>query len=172
MIAFKASDLFDLKINGNFPLNCEFVPKTPIPLLLETAGIYMLFFDQQIIYIGLADNQPVLERIQMQLSTITLRGKDVSFNEECITILKSVKLLSNDFSQAISQNNMRFETSKKRIAFAAQNWDVFSTFNQDDLSRFVIVWFHKNECIKDTLIKTKNHLINEIKPSCNFLMKV
>ena len=75
--------------------------------------------------------------------------------------------MSNDFSQAISQNNMRFETSKKRITFAEQNWDVFSTFNQDDLSRFVILWFPKNECLDKPLEEMKSQWIKTLKPYCN-----
>ena len=86
MKTFNASELFDLQFNGNFPLNCQFVPKTPISSTFDTAGIYLIFFDQQKVYIGLADKQHALERIQMQLSTITLRGETVFFNPDSKSI--------------------------------------------------------------------------------------
>lgn len=167
MKTYSASELFDLHINGDFPLNCQFVPKTPIPSAFDASGIYMLFFDQQIIYIGLADNQPVLERIQMQLSTITLRGNNVSFNDTCKGIIQSTSILSIQFSQAINQNNSRFATSANRIQFSEANWDLFSQLNQDNLSRFVIIWFPKNECQDETLLEIKNRWVRDLMPICN-----
>ena len=58
MKSYKANEIFQLTEFGGFPLNCQFVPKTPIPSAFDMPGIYMLFFDQEIVYIGLADNQP------------------------------------------------------------------------------------------------------------------
>lgn len=167
MKVFKASDLFDLNINGDFPLNCEFVPKTPIPSIFETAGIYMLFFDHQIIYIGIAEKEPFVQRIKKQLSTITLRGKSVCFNDACKAIVRSSQVLPKEFSTAVEENNAGFDTSKNRISFAEQNWDVFSTLNLDDLSRFVISWFPKKECFDEQLEEIKSQFIKEIKPCCN-----
>lgn len=101
MKSYNASELLNLQINGSFPLNCQFVPKTPIPLEFKSAGIYMLFFDQEIIYIGLADNQPALERIQMQLSTITLRGESVFFNPESQLAVRNSETLNAVFNAQI-----------------------------------------------------------------------
>ena len=167
MKTYNASDLFDLKVNGNFPLNCEFVPKIPIPPILESAGIYMLFFDHQIIYIGIAENEPFLQRIKKQLSIITLRGKSVCFNDACKTIVRSSQVLPKEFSTAVEQNNAGFETSKNRVSFAEQNWDVFSTLNLDDLSRFVISWVPKKECFDEQLEEIKSQWIETLKPNCN-----
>jgi hypothetical protein len=167
MKTYKTSDLFDLKVDGNFPLNCEFVAKTSIPSTLETAGIYMMFFDQQIIYIGIAEKEPFIERMKKQLSAITLRGKSVCFNDTCKAIIRSSHVLPKEFSTAVEQNNAGFETSKNRISFAEQNWDIFSTLNQDDLSRFVIVWFPKNECLDKPLEEMKSQWIKTLKPYCN-----
>lgn len=167
MKCFKASDLFDLKINGDFPLNCQFVPKSSNTPALEKPGIYMLFFDQEIIYIGIAENEPFVQRIKKQLSIITLRGKSVCFNDACKTIVRSSQVLPKEFSTAVEQNNAGFETSKNRISFAEQNWDVFSTLNLDDLSRFVISWFPKKECFDEQLEEIKSQWIETLKPNCN-----
>ena len=105
MKSCNASELFNLQINGSFPLNCQFMPKTPIPSEFESAGIYMLFFDQEIIYIGLADNQPALERIQMQLSTITLRGSTVFFNSGSQIAVRNSGTLNTVFNAQILGKN-------------------------------------------------------------------
>lgn len=168
MKCFKASDLFDLKINGDFPLNCEFVPKIPFPSILESAGIYMLFFDREIVYVGLADKEPALDRIQMQLSTITLRGKNIFFNPSSKIEVRNTAALDTVFNiQTLNQNANGPETSANRVKFAASKWDLFSQLNKDILSRFVICWFLENECQDETLLETKNQFIKEIKPCCN-----
>lgn len=168
MIAVKASDLFDLKINGDFPLNCQFVPKSSNTLALEKPGIYLLFFDREIVYVGLADNQPALERIQMQLSTITLRGKNIFFNSSSRIEVGNSTTLNTVFKlQTLNQNANGPETSVNRVKFAASKWDLFSQLNQDILSRFVICWFPDNECQDETLQETRKKWVDELKPCCN-----
>lgn len=168
MKCFKASDLFDLKINGDFPLDCQFVPKSSNTPALEKPGIYMLFFDREIVYVGLADKEPALGRIQMQLSTITLRGKNIFFNSSSRIEVGNSTTLNTVFKlQTLNQNANGPETSANRVKFAASKWDLFSRLNQDILSRFVICWFPENDCFTETLQETKNQFINEIKPCCN-----
>jgi hypothetical protein len=167
MKSYNASELLNLQINGDFPLNCQFMPKTPIPLEFESAGIYMLFFDQEIIYIGLAVKEEAVLRLRKQLSTITLRGNNVSFNDACKGIIQSSSILSRQFSQAINQNNARFETSANRIQFSEANWELFSRMNDEILSRFLIVWFPENECQEETLVEIRNRWVSDLKPICN-----
>jgi hypothetical protein len=168
MKTYNAYELFDLHINGNFPLNCQFVAKTPVPPTFAVAGIYMLFFDQEIIYIGLADNQPVLERIQMQLSTITLRGESVFFNPGSQIVVRNAPTLNTVFNPLILNKNANGpETSVNRIKYADFRWDVFSRLDKDILKRFVIVWFPENECQKETLGEIRNRWVMDLMPICN-----
>ncbi len=168
MKSYNASELLNLQINGDFPLNCQFVPKTPIPSELAAAGIYMLFFDQEIIYIGLADNQPALERIQMQMSTITLRGESVFFNPESQLAVRNSGILNTVFNaQILGKNENGPNTSVRRVKYAALKWDLFSQLNHDILSRFIIVWFPKNECQEETLVEIRNRWVRDLMPICN-----
>jgi hypothetical protein len=168
MKSYNASELFDISHSGSFPLNCQFVTKTPIPSEFEKAGIYMLFFDQEIIYVGLADNQPALERIQMQLSTITLRGESVFFNPESqLAVRNSGKLNTVFNAQILGKNTNGPETSVRRVKYAALKWDLFSRMDENILKRFVIVWFPKNECQEETLVEIRNRWVGDLRPICN-----
>jgi hypothetical protein len=168
MKSYNASELFDISHSGSFPLNCQFVTKTPIPSEFEKAGIYMLFFDQEIIYVGLADNQPALERIQMQLSTITLRGENVFFNPESqLAVRNSGKLNTVFNAQILGKNTNGPETSVRRVKYAALKWDLFSRMDENILKRFVIVWFPKNECQEETLVEIRNRWVGDLRPICN-----
>ena len=168
MNSYNASELFDISLSGSFPLNCQFMPKTPIPSELKAAGIYMMFFDQEIIYIGLADNQPALERIQMQLSTITLRGESVFFNPESQLAVRNSGTLNTVFNaQILGKNTNGPETSLKRVKYAALKWDLFSRMDENILKRFVIVWFPKNECQDETLVEIRNRWVGDLRPICN-----
>jgi hypothetical protein len=168
MKSYKANEIFQLTESGDFPLNCKFVPKTPIPSAFDMPGIYMLFFDQEIIYIGLADNQPALERIQMQLSTITLRGESVFFNPGSQIAVRNTPVLNAVFNnQILGKNASGPETSVNRVKYAASKWDTFSQLNQDILSRFVIVWFPENECQDETLVEIRNRWVRDLMPICN-----
>jgi hypothetical protein len=168
MKTYGASELFDLQFNGNFPLNCQFVPKTPIPSGFEAAGIYLIFFDQEKVYVGLADKQPALERIQMQLSTITLRGETVCFNPDSQLAVSKVDRLNNVFSpQILGKNANGPETSVRRVKYAASKWELFSQLNEVILSRFLIIWFPKNECQYETLLEIRNRWVRDLMPICN-----
>jgi len=166
MNTYLASDLFELKVCGNSPLNCEFIAKKPIPIDLVSPGVYMMFYKDEIIYVGTADKQKPIVRFEKQLSTITLRGKSISFNDECRNVIQSSNSLSSRFPH-INQNNFGFETSIKKIAFSNKNWDSFSQLNNDILGLFVFVWFPKNECQDKEFNDIKNQWIKKIKPICN-----
>ena len=168
MKTYGASELFDLQINGSFPMNCQFVPKTPIPSAFDASGIYLLFFDQEKVYIGLADKQPALERIQKQLSTITLRGETICFNADSQLAVRKAPMLNTVFKgQILDKNANGPETSVNRVKFAASKWELFSRMNDEILSRFVIVWFPENECQKETLLEIRNRWVRDLMPICN-----
>ena len=139
MKIYLASDLFNLTVNGNCPLDCEFIAKKPIPIDLISPGVYMMFYKHEIIYIGLADKQKSIVRFEKQLSTITMRGKPISFNDECMNVIQSSNSLSSRFPH-INQSNLGFETSINKIAFSDKNWDSFSQLNKDILGLFVFVY--------------------------------
>jgi hypothetical protein len=168
MQSYKANEIIQLTESGDFPLNCQFLPKTPSPPELGMTGIYMLFFDQEIIYVGFADKQPALERIQMQLSTITLRGETVFFNSGSQLAVKKSVTLNAVFNPKILDKNVNgAETSVNRVKFAASKWVLFSRLNEEILSRFVIVWFPNNECQDKTLLEIKNRWARDLMPICN-----
>jgi hypothetical protein len=168
MKSYKANEIFQLTESGDFPLNCQFVPKTPSPSALDMPGIYILFFDQEIVYIGLADNQPALERIQMQLSTITLRGETIFFNPGSQIAVRNAPTLNTVFNPLILNKNVNGpETSVKRVNFAVSKWNLFSRMDENILKRFVIVWFPENECQEETLVEIRNRWVMDLMPICN-----
>jgi hypothetical protein len=149
-------------------LNCQFVPKTPIPSAFDASGIYLLFFDQEKVYKGLADEQPALERIQMQLSTITLRGSTICFNASSQLAVRKAPMLKTVFNNQILNINANGpETSVNRVKFSASKWELFSKLNQDIPSRFLIVWFPENECQEETLLEIRNRWVRDLMPICN-----
>lgn len=78
MISYTAADLFDVSFSGTFPLDVEFAPKNQLPDELSQKGVYLMFFEQQLIFIGLSNKESAISRFEKQLSTITLRGRKVS----------------------------------------------------------------------------------------------
>ena len=140
MKSYCASDLFEVFHSGNFPLDVEFVPKKQLSEELSQKGIYLMFFEQQLIYVGLADKQPAISRFEKQLSTVTLRGRKVSFNQESQNEIKKSRGLSKCFNKAsLSRNKSGFQTSPRRIVFAEKNWNIFSRLDQALLNHFVFV---------------------------------
>jgi hypothetical protein len=168
MKTYLASDLFELTVNGNFPLDCEFIAKEPIPQDLESSGVYMMFYKQELIYIGLADGQPVIVRFQLQLSTITLRGKQIHFNSNSQKqIFQSVNL-AKDFSFSILNSNAAgAEVSVNRVMFAERNWPVLKVMNQATIKDFVFVWFPENNCDNINPVENRDSWIRDLNPSCN-----
>lgn len=161
MHVYNASELFVLHFNGSFPLNIDFKCNS-IPTELDASGNYLLFFDQELIYCGFAEKERAIVRFEKQLSTITLRGLNVSFNETGKTHIQS-SFLKPIYSSALLQNEGVFETSIKRIIFAEKNWQYFIAFDNKTLERFVFVWMPSN----NNLSKIKTELIQKLKPICN-----
>jgi len=109
MHVYNATELFDLHISGCFPLNIDFKSKS-IPTELNASGNYLLFFDQELIYCGFAEKERAIIRFEKQLSTISLRGLNVSFNEAGKNHVATTSL-HPIYSSALQQNEGGFETS-------------------------------------------------------------
>lgn len=167
MISIKATDLFSIKVTSTypFPLNIEFNKKTNHGYDLSGSGLFQLFFDQQIIYIGLADKEQAIQRFEKQLTSITLRGASVSFNSNCENEIKSNSVLKKVFQTAITQNKGANLTSVNRIRFAAKNWNIFQNLDDTILDRFVFVWFPNEN--SDNLKAICNEWKTNLKPICN-----
>lgn len=161
MHVYTATELFDLHISGCFPLNIDFKSKS-IPTELNASGNYLLFFDKELIYCGFAEKEPAIIRFEKQLSTISLRGLNVSFNEAGKKHIPTT-FLHPIYSSALQQNEVGFETSIKRINFAEKNWQSFRDFDKKTLERFVFVWMPSN----NNLSEIKNELIQKLTPICN-----
>ncbi len=168
MKTYLASDLFELKVSGNFPLDCEFIAKEPIPQDLESSGVYMMFYKQELVYVGLADLQPAIVRFQLQLSTITLRGKQIHFNSNCQNqVVQSVNLVKDFAFPILNANAPGVEVSVNRVYFAERNWAVLKSMNQATLKDFVFVWFPKNNCDNINPVENRDSWIIALNPSCN-----
>ncbi len=164
--SYLASDLFDLAISGNFPLNCTFKSKKT-PVELNSPGVYMLFYKNELVFAGYAKGEQAILRFEKQLSTITLRGKRVSFRNGELDPKSISPIFQNNFDVAIHQNGRDFETSKKRVRYASKNWNHFSKLDDKELSHFVFVWFPERMIKNNTLIQFRNHLRTALKPLCN-----
>lgn len=167
MISIKATDLFSINVysKNDFPLNIKFNEKANHGYYLSGRGIFQLFFDQQIIYIGLADKEPAILRFEKQLTSITLRGASVSFNSNCENEIISNSVLKAEFKIAITQNKGANLTSVNRIQFASKNWNIFQNLDETILDRFVFVWFPKEN--SDNLKAICNEWKTNLKPICN-----
>jgi hypothetical protein len=168
MISYTSSDLFDVSFSGTFPLDVEFAPKNHLPDELSQRGIYLMFFEQHLIFIGFSDKETAIRRFEKQLSTITLRGRNTSFNSKSRTAVSNSVVLSQVFDQSILIINKRvFETSPRRIAFAEKHWNLFSQLNQALLNHFVFVWFPYNQCFTASLPEICKEWKRNLKPICN-----
>ena len=167
MNSIKATDLFSIKVTSTypFPLNIKFNEKASHGYDLSGRGVFQLFFDQQIIYIGLADKEPAILRFEKQLTSITLRGASISFNPDCEHQINSDSVLKKVFQTAITQNKGANLTSVNRIRFAAKNWNIFQNLDETILDRFVFVWFPKEN--SDNLKAICNEWKTNLKPICN-----
>jgi hypothetical protein len=161
MHVYNATELFDLHISGCFPLDIDFKSKS-IPAELNASGNYLLFFDKELIYCGFAEKESAIVRFEKQLSTISLRGVNVSFNEAGKNHVTTT-FLHPIYSSALKQNKKGFETSIKRINFAEKHWQSFRDIDKKTLERFVFVWMPSN----NNLSEIKNELIQKLKPICN-----
>ena len=161
---FSANELFDLIIDTNavFPLNLEFVKRKDFPKI-ENSGIYFLTYKDELIYIGYAVKEDAISRMRKQLEGITLRGKNVVFNDTCISIIQNSKTLIPFFPALLLNQQKSTETSPKRILFAEQHWKDFACLDQYILSNFVFHWFS----LDSDVAKKCDELKPQLRPRCN-----
>jgi hypothetical protein len=162
---FKADEIFDLSVNTNavFPLNLELVPKKNLASKLNNSGIYFLTYKDELIYIGYAVKEDAISRMKKQLEGITLRGKNLVFNDLCQETIQKSNILNSFFSDAILAQKKSVETSPKRIFFAENHWKDFAFLDQYILSNFVFHWFPMDSDIKEKCAQLKKQLL----PRCN-----
>ena len=168
MRTYTASELFTFHVTGNYPLDVDFVPIKQLPRELRHSGVYLLFFKQELIYIGYADKELAISRFEKQLSTVTLRGRKVSFN----TVSQKAVLNSQELPQSLkkavlSLDEDGFETSLRRIAFAEKHWPLFSRLDHDILKDFVFLWFPYDPCLTNSLPEICDEWKRNLKPICN-----
>jgi hypothetical protein len=168
MISYTAADLFDVSFSGTFPLDVEFAPKNQLPDELSQKGVYLMFFEQQLIFIGLSNKESAISRFEKQLSTITLRGRKVSFNQDSQNeINKSISLAKCFKKASLLKNKGGFQTSPRRILFAEKHWQLFTRLDKALLNHFVFVWFPYNHCFTIPLPEICEEWKRNLKPICN-----
>ena len=162
---FRADELFQISVdeNAEYPLNLEFIIKDSNKKELQGSGIFFITFKDELIYIGFADRQDALDRMNRQLETITLRGSGVAFNEISEnTILNSVVLrpfFNNDMLGKINGN----VTSQKRVLFAENHWKDFAFLDECILKNFAFDWFP----VASDVEQKCNQLKKKFHPRCN-----
>lgn len=162
---YRADELFQISVDANavFPLNLEFIIKDSNKNELQGSGIFFITFKDELIYIGFADRQDALDRMNRQLETITLRGSGVAFNERSEnTILNSVVLRPFFNNEMLGKRN-GYVTSQRRVLFAENHWKDFASLDECILKDFAFDWFaiETNVAERCELLKEKFH------PRCN-----
>ncbi len=162
---YNAANIFEIQVDskGVFPLNLEFVPKKNLIPIFDNSGIYFLTYKDELIYIGYAVQEDVLSRMKKQLEGITLRGKNVMFNESCQKTIQKSKILKPFFFDAITVQKRNTETSINRIHFAEQHWKDFAFLDEKILRNFVFHWFPIDANVEEKCKTLKAML----KPRCN-----
>lgn len=169
MKCFKASDLFDLKINGDFPLNIDFIVKSNETFNFKGPGIYFIYYKTDLVYIGsfyysISNNDVRTQRWKKEIATITMRGFQVTMNGASNSVLDK----SKNLKQIIRRPKGDFLTSLKRVDFADKNWSEFK--GASFLSDFNIYWFPEEKKLnrsKKQLEQTTIQLREFYKPTCN-----
>jgi hypothetical protein len=162
---FRADELFQISVDPNavFPLNLEFIIKDSNKKEMQGSGIYFMTYKDELIYIGYADRQEALDRMNRQLETITLRGSRIEFNERSEnTILNSV-VLRPFFNYEMLGKRNGYVTSQRRVLFAENHWKDFAFLDDCMLKNFAFDWFPIEKEIKE---KCKT-LKKKFRPRCN-----
>jgi hypothetical protein len=153
-------------------------------------GIYALFFDEGLIYIGKyrgKKNNPFSGdvtrfRWDKHLGTLTMRGRNVSLPP---TVLERVLAtfsgdlidkLSSGTSETIGRDR-GMVAGFKRVRFAHENWEAFSRLNNEVLARFTAVYVRvlptsemqvrDTDEIRTAVSAAEAELIKEFLPICN-----
>jgi hypothetical protein len=161
---FNADEIFELSVDSNatFPLNLEFAKRKEFPKFKDT-GIFFLAYKDELIYIGYSVKEDAILRMRKQLEGITLRGKNLIFNDSCISVIQNSKTLNPFFPESILNQQKSTETSPKRILFAEQHWKDFAFLDQYILSNFVFRWFP----LDSDVAKKCDELKQQLRPRCN-----
>ena len=162
---YRADELFKISVIANevFPLNLEFSAKEPNKSELQDSGIFFMTYKDELIYIGFADRQDALDRMNRQLETITLRGSGVAFNERGEnTILNSVVLRPFFNNEMLGKRN-GYVTSQRRVLFAENHWKDFAFLDECILKNFAFDWFPVASDVEERckILKERFH------PRCN-----
>ena len=161
---YSADEIFELSVDSKavFPLNLEFAKRKEFPKFKDT-GIFFLAYKDELIYIGYSVKEDAILRMRKQIEGITLRGKNVGFNESCISTIQNSKTLNPFFPESILNQQKSTETSPKRILFAEQHWKEFAFLDQDILSNLVFHWFP----LDSDVAKKCDELKQGLRPRCN-----
>ena len=168
---FRADELFQISVDlqQNFPLNLSFELNNNSHLDFQGPGIYFMYYKTELIYIGFfypsQKNRDVrTERMNKELATITMRGKQVTMNVTSNKALDQSAHLQNIPRRPQGD----FLTSPKRVRFADRNWSEFQHI--DFLKHFSFYWFKEDKKLGRTRNELKavtKQLINFFKPTCN-----
>ncbi|UEM18461.1 hypothetical protein JL100_015170 [Skermanella mucosa] len=190
------TDLFDLVEKKPWPGNpSPFDSVIRFKHLDDTAsfagpGIYALFFDEGLIYIGKyrgRKNNPFSGdvsrfRWDKHLGTFTMRGRNVSLPP---TVLERVlATFSGDLIDQIGrgapetiERDRGMVAGFKRVRFALENWQAFSRLDKETLARFTAVYVRvlpspdlsagNTEEIRAAVSAAETTLIREFLPVCN-----
>jgi hypothetical protein len=164
-VYFTADELFQISIerNASFPLNLSFDYNKNANETLNQPGIFFMMYKGELIYIGYAIQQEVLDRMRRQLVTITLRGLNVVFKDLAVTTIRNSKILSPHFTNTMLERRNGVETSQKRILFAENHWQDFAFLDECILKNFVFDWYP----IKSNIENKCKELKTMLKPRCN-----
>ena len=162
---FRADELFQISIDRNaaFPLNLSFEYNKNLNEILNQSGIFFMMYNGELLYIGYANKEDSFSRMKKQLEGITLRGKNVSFNETCKSTIKNSEILNAFFPDVQLNQEKSTHTSPKRILFAENHWQEFAFLDQSILKNFVFDWFPVESEVEEKC----NELKAMLKPRCN-----
>lgn len=166
----KAEEHFNIIVDSQqtFALNLSFQLSQDLHPDFQGPGIYFMYYKTELIYIGFfypsQKNRDVRkERMNKEVATITMRGKQVTMN--------ATSNRASDQSAHLQNVPRRpqgdFLTSPKRVRFADKNWGEFQ--NDKFLKDFSFYWFKEDKKLgrtRDELHAVTNHLINFYKPTC------
>jgi hypothetical protein len=177
-----ATELFKLELKDEgIPFNIKFVP---IEISMthfdyRGPGIYMLEFNERIIYIGKFEpvnkNNILKIRWRHHLATITMRGHKVGFGKNSLLNNKLKHIDSGDLQSLLAneihnkrQKDTGCVTSINRMRFANANWSYFETFSNHSLSMFQFHYFRICEMVtKSVVSQFEKELIYSSNPKCN-----
>jgi hypothetical protein len=181
------SELFEININKDliFPFNIDFNYRKEIPnFRWDGPGIYLIFYKEELIYIGsyvsAGEKSNILKvRWWTHLASITMRGSKIGFGKKSNWEKKMAYLKNGELKQLLQKEKKHFKhrlrdtgcvSTEKRMQYACTNWSDFKNFNVDTLTQFNVQYFkilHPYNNIQQTIHQMELDLIREINPKCN-----